>query len=213
MVQRVRQETTPWRSSARPGEVHDDLCTVTDPTGRVRHRFSATAANRLWLTDITEHPTGEGKLYCCAVKDVFAGRIVGYAIDSHMRAGLAVRALDNAVAIRGGLGEVAGCVVHSDRGGQFRSGRFLSALDTHRMVGSMGRVASCGDNAAMDSFFALLQKNVLDRRVWDSREQLRVAIVTWIERTYHRRRRQVRLGRLTPVEYETMMSVTAASAA
>ena len=191
------------RGARRPGPaVRDDLCTVTDADGRVRHRFSATAANRLWLTDITEHPTKEGKLYCCAIKDVFSGRIVGYAIDSHMHADLAVRALDNAVAIRAGAGEVAGCVVHSDRGSQFRSGDYLTALKRYRMVGSMGRVASCGDNAAMESFFALLQKNVLDRRVWDTRESLRVTIVTWIERTYHRRRRQVGLGRLTPVEYE-----------
>ena len=69
----------------------------------------------------------------------------------------------------------------------------------------MGRVGACGDNAAMESFFALLQKNVLDRRSWTTREQLRIAIVTWIERTYHRRRRQLRLGRLTPIEFETIM--------
>ena len=68
----------------------------------------------------------------------------------------------------------------------------------------MGRVGACGDNAAMESFFALLQKNVLDRQRWATREQLRLAIVTWIERTYHRRRRQRRLGRLTPIEYETI---------
>ena len=68
------------------------------------------------------------------------------------------------------------------------------------MVGSMGRVGACGDNAAMESFFALLQKNVLDRRSWATREELRIAIVTWIERTYHRRRRQDALGRLTPIE-------------
>lgn len=61
----------------------------------------------------------------------------------------------------------------------------------------MGQVASAGDNAAMESFFALLQKNVLDRR-WTTRAELRIAIVTWIERTYHRRRRQARVGRLTP---------------
>lgn len=135
----------------KPGPaVHDDLCTVSDADGRTRHRFSATAANRLELTDITEHPTKEGKLYCCAVKDVFAGRIVGYAIDSHMGDELAIRALNNAVAIRGGCEEVAGCVVHSDRGSQFRSGNYLTALQSHRMVGSMGRVASCGDNAAME---------------------------------------------------------------
>jgi putative transposase len=68
----------------------------------------------------------------------------------------------------------------------------------------MGRVGACGDNAAMESFFALLQKNVLDRQRWTSREQLRLAIITWIERTYHRQRRQRRLGRLTPIEYETI---------
>ena len=68
----------------------------------------------------------------------------------------------------------------------------------------MGRVGACGDNAAMESFFSLLQKNVLDQQRWSSREELRVAIVIWIERTYHRRRRQRRLGRLTPIEYETI---------
>lgn len=68
----------------------------------------------------------------------------------------------------------------------------------------MGRVGACGDNAAMESFFALLQKNVLDRQPWQTREQLRLAIITWIERTYHRRRRQRRLGRLTLIEYETI---------
>ena len=70
----------------------------------------------------------------------------------------------------------------------------------------MGRVGAAGDNAAMESFFALLQNNVLDRRSWATREQLRIAIVTWIERTYHRRRRQAGLGRLTPIEYETIMT-------
>ena len=81
------------------------------------------------------------------------------------------------------------------------------------MVGSMGRVGAAGDNAAMESFFSLLQKNVLNRRSWTTREELRIEIVTWIERTYHRRRRQVRLGRLTPVEYELIMDHTPADAA
>ena len=127
-----------------------------------------------------------------------------------MKSRLAVQALENAVAIRG---EVAGCIVHSDRGSQFRSRKFRRALTGHRMAGSMGRVGSSGDNAAMESFFALLQKNVLDRRSWTTREQLRIAIVTWIERTYHRRRRQARLGRLTPIEFETTMTNIAALAA
>ena len=199
------------KNGRKPGPpVHDDLCTVTDDDGRVRHEFTASAPNQLWLTDITEHKTAEGKLYVCAVKDVFSNRIVGYSIDSRMKSKLAVNALENAVARRG---DVAGCVVHSDRGSQFRSRKFLRALTHHRMVGSMGRVASCGDNAAMESFFALLQKNVLDRRSWTTREQLRIAIVMWIERTYHRRRRQTRLGRLTPIEFETIMNTPAALAA
>jgi transposase InsO family protein len=77
----------------------------------------------------------------------------------------------------------------------------------------MGQVASAGDNAALKSFFALLQKNVLDRRHWTTRDDLRIAIVTWIERTYHRRRRQARLGRLTPIEYEATMTTQVTLAA
>ena len=192
------------KSGKKPGPaVHDDLCTVTDENGRVRHEFTADGPNELWLTDITEHRTAEGKLYLCAIKDVFANKIVGYSI-------LAVRALENAVQMRG---DVAGCVIHSDRGSQFRSRKFLRALTRHRLVGSMGRVAAAGDNAAMESFFALLQKNVLNRQSWATREQLRIAIVTWIERTYHRRRRQAALGRLTPIEFETIMNTTVALAA
>ena len=103
--------------------------------------------------------------------------------------------------------------LNSDRGSQFRSRKFLRALARHHLVGSIGRVASCGDNAAMESFFSLLQKNVLNRRSWATQEELRIAIVTWIERTYHRRRRQARLGRLTPIEFEAIMNTTAALAA
>ena len=194
--------------------VHDDLCAVVDKHGRVRHEFNADAQNELWLTDITEHKTGEGKLYLCAIKDAYSNRIVGYSIDYRMKSRLAVAALRNAVARRHVEGaDVAGCVVHSDRGSQFRSRKFVRALGRHDLVGSMGRVGDCGDNAAMESFFALLQKNVLDRRTWATRDELRIAIVTWIERTYHRRRRQDALGRLTPVEYETIMTTPALQAA
>lgn len=188
--------------STRPGPaVHDDL---------VKRNFTAERPNTLWLSDITEHRTSEGKLYLCAVKDVFSGRIVGYSIDSRMKSRLAVTAVNNAVARRG---DVAGCVLHTDRGSQFRSRKFLRALSFHAIAGSMGRVGAAGDNAAMESFFSLLQHNVLDRRRWDTREQLRIAIVSWIERTYHRRRRQARLGRLTPIEFETIMTPAALHAA
>ena len=195
----------------KPGPpVHDDLCAVVDKHGVIRHEFTADAPNELWLGDITEHWTGEGKLYVCAFKDVYSNRIVGYSIDSRMKSRLAVAALNNAVARRG---DVAGCVVHTDRGSQFRSRKFVRALGRHDMVGSMGRVGAAGDNAAMESFFSLLQKNVLNRQPWATREQLRIAIVTWIERTYHRRRRQDALGRLTPIEYETIMTTPATQAA
>ncbi len=177
--------------------VHDDL---------VSRNFTATGPNRLWLADITEHATGDGKLYLCAIKDVFSNRIVGYSIDARMKSRLAVTALDNAVARRE---HVAGCILHSDHGSQFRSRKFVRALDRHRMACSIGRVGAAGDNAAMESFFSPLQKNVLDRRSWTTREELRIAIVTWIERTYHRRRRQAALGRLTPVEYETVITTPA----
>ncbi|MEU4365679.1 IS3 family transposase [Promicromonospora sp. NPDC023987] len=178
--------------------VHDDL---------VQRDFTASAPNRLWLTDITEHPTSEGKLYLCAIKDVYSGRIVGYSIDSRMKARLAVDALNHAVSRRDVIPttpDAVGTVLHSDRGSQFRSKKLRRALKSHQITGSMGRVGACGDNAAMESFFSLLQKNVLNRRPWTTREQLRLAIVTWIERTYHRRRRQRRLGRMTPIEFETV---------
>ncbi|MGP5291990.1 IS3 family transposase [Brachybacterium tyrofermentans] len=189
------------KNGKRPGPpVHDDL---------VKRDFSADDVNELWLTDITEHWTDEGKLYLCAIKDVFSGRIVGYSISDRMKARLAVNALDNAISRRR---DAAGCIVHSDRGSQFRSRKFVHALNRHHLIGSMGQVGAAGDNAAMESFFALLQKNVLDRKRWRTREELRIAIITWIERTYHRRRRQARLGRLTPIEYETIMNPVALAA-
>ena len=178
--------------------VHDDL---------VAKVFTAPRPNLLWLTDITEHPTDEGKLYLCAIKDACSNRIVGYSMDARMTASLAVAALHNAIALR----SPHNTIVHSDRGSQFRSNAFVRVLHNNHLTGSMGRVGACGDNAAMESFFALLQKNVLDRQRWTSRDQLRLAITTWIEKTYHRRRRQRRLGRLTPIEFETLLYVSQAA--
>ena len=175
----------------RPGPaVHDDL---------VQRNFTAPRPDAVWLTDITEHPTGEGKLYACIIKDLFSNRIVGYAIGPRMTAQLASAALRAAVARRQPARVV---VVHSDRGSQYRSRIFRAALKAAKLKGSMGRVASAGDNAAMESFNSLLQKNVLNRHAWATRDQLHNEIVYWIEHTYNRRRRQRALGRLTPVEYE-----------
>ena len=193
--QRVWSTTTRKgrRSSGKvPGPaVHDDL---------VQRVFTAPAPNVVWLTDITEHPTAEGKLYCCAIKDVFSNRIVGYSLGERMTAQLATSALRSAIARRQPGGTV---VVHSDRGGQFRSRAFRATLKAAGLTGSMGRVAAAGDNAAMESFYSLLQKNVLNRRRrWRTRNELSYEIVVWIEHTYNRRRRQRALGRLTPVEFE-----------
>ena len=181
--------------------VHDDL---------VQRQFSAPRPDAVWLTDITEHPTVEGKLYCCAIKDVFSNRIVGYALDGRMTAKLATAALRSAIARRQPQGTVA---VHSDRGSQFRSRAFRAVLVAAGLAGSMGRVAAAGDNAAMESFFSLLQKNVLDRRRWATRDQLTYEVIVWIERTYNRRRRQRVLGKLTPVEFELAFSDHAVVAA
>jgi putative transposase len=133
--------------------VHDDL---------VERAVTATEPNRLWLTDITEHPTADGKLSLCAVKDACTNRIVGYSMAERMTAQLAVDALTNAVALR----HPTGTIVHSDRGSQFRSHAHVRALRGAGLHGSMGRVGTCADNAAMESFFSLLQKNVVNRRRW-----------------------------------------------
>ncbi|MFI6308511.1 IS3 family transposase [Amycolatopsis thailandensis] len=185
------------RSRKAGPPVHDDL---------VRRDFTADAPDVKWLTDITEHPTGEGKLYLCAIKDCYSNKIVGYSIDSRMKSSLAVAALRNAITLR----DPARVIVHSDRGSQFRSKKYRRLLRNNELIGSMGRAGACGDNAAMESFFSLLQKNVLDTRRWTTREELRLAIVTWIETKYHRKRRQRALGKLTPVEFETIYTTATA---
>jgi putative transposase len=210
-IWRLCSEQKLWSTTVRTGRrgagkapgpaVHDD---------HVQRNFTAQRPDQVWVTDITEHPTAEGKLYCCAIKDLFSNRIVGYAIDERMTAQLAVTALRTAVARRRPRGLV---VVHSDRGSQFRARSFRAVLTAAGLQGSMGRVASAGDNAAMESWHALLQKNVLDRRRWRTRDELHAAIVFWIERTYNRRRRQRALGKLTPVEYELAFTDQAAIAA
>jgi transposase InsO family protein len=176
----------------RPGPpVHDDL---------VRRDFTVASPNQVWLTDITEHPTAEGKLYLCAVKDVWSNRIVGYSMAARMTAGLCVNAVEHAVLLRGSVN----AILHSDRGSQFRSEDFRQALNDNGPTGSMGRVGAAGDNAAVESWFGMLQNNFLDRNDWATRADLRAKIVYWTEAVYHRKRRQRRLGKLTPVEYETI---------
>ena len=180
--------------------MHDDL---------VRRDFTADATNRLWLADITEHPTGEGKLYLCAVKDVFSNRIVGYSIDSRMKSRIAVNALNNAVARRG---DVAGCVFTPTGAVNFAAGSIVQAL----AVTAWSAPWAASGRRGQRRHGELLQPAAEERPgppAWATREDLRIAIVTWIERTYHRRRRQDALGRLTPIEFETIMTTPATQAA
>lgn len=170
----------------------------------IRRKFKTDAPNQVWLTDITEHPTMQGKVYVCAIKDVFSNRIVGLAISDRMQARLATDALRNAINARGGA-NIKNCIVHSDRGGQFRSRAYLALLQHYKLKQSMGQVQTCADNAAMESFFSLLQRNVFNKKTWRTRHELRHATNRWINTTYHTRRRQRSLGKLTPVEYELIM--------
>lgn len=199
------------KKRSKPGTTgpapHDDLLAVIDEHGVVRHEFVAHGPNRVWLWDISEHPTREGKLYICAIKDLWSNKIVGYSIDTRMKSSLARAAMRNAIGLRSPVGTVC----HSDRGGQFRAKRTQRLLANNGLVGSMGRSYGAGDNASMESFFALLQKNVLNTRRWDTREELRLAIVIWIETKYNRRRRQRGLGRLTPVEFEMIYQAATAA--
>ncbi len=169
----------------------------------VQWQFRAGTPNQVWLTDITEHWTSQGKPHCCAIKDVHSNRIVGYSISNRITAKLAVDALRSAVTRRG---DVAGCILHADTGSQFRSRAMARELRRHDMVGSMGRVGAAGDNAAMESFWSLLQTNVLNQQRWATRQDLRLAIVVWIERKYHRQRAQNALGGLTPIEFEAKLT-------
>jgi transposase InsO family protein len=152
-VWRLCSQQKLWSTTVRKGRrgkggkpgpaVHDD---------HVRRDFTAPAPDRKWVTDITEHPTAEGKVYCCAIKDLFAGRIVGYAIGDRMTADLAVSALRTAIARRRPGGVV---IVHADRGSQFRARSFRAVLSAAGLQGSMGRVASAGDNAAMEMLLSV----------------------------------------------------------
>jgi transposase InsO family protein len=163
----------------------------------------------LWCTDITEHPTSEGKVYCAAVLDCYSRRIVGWAIADHMRAELVVDALQMA---RWNRQPPAGAVVHSDRGSQYTSWIFGHRLREAGLLGSMGRVASSVDNTMMESFWSTMQRELLDRQRWSSRDELGSAIFEWIEAFYNPIRRHTSIGHLSPVEFEALHSAAESAA-
>jgi transposase InsO family protein len=181
--------------------VHEDL---------VRRHFVADRPNRLWLTDITEHPTREGKVYLAAVLDVYGRRVIGWSIADHLRAELVVDALEMARwRRRPAPGQT---VVHSDRGVQYTSWAFGHRLRAAGLLGSMGRVGSAYDNAMMESFFSTLQRELLDRRSWTTRKELASAIFEWIEAWYNPRRRHTSIADLSPVDYERLYTAAVGAA-
>ena len=180
---------------------HDDL---------VQRKFTADGPDRLWCTDITEHPTGQGKVYCAAVIDVWSRRIVGWSIADHVRSELVVDALQMA---RWQRRPAPGTVVHSDRGSQYTSWVFGHRLREAGLLGSMGRVASSVDNGLMESFWSTMQRELLDRRTWTTRAELASAIFEWIEGFYNPIRRHSALGYQSPATYETLTPATLTQAA
>lgn len=180
--------------------VHDDL---------VQRRFAATAPDRLWCTDVTEHPTSEGKVYCCAVLDVFSRQVVGWSIADHVRAELVVDALQMATWRRQ---PNSSTIVHSDRGSVYTSWVFGHRLRQAGLLGSMGRVASSVDNSMIESFWSTMQRELLDTRRWATKAELAGAIFEWIEAWYNPRRRHSSLGMLSPVEFEALHTQAASAA-
>ncbi len=195
-VWRLCSEQKLWSTTVRKGRrgagkspgpaVHDD---------HVQRDSTAQRPDQVWVTDITEHPTAEGKVYCCAIKDLFSNRIVGCDRRADDRAAGRHRFAHRdrpAPARRSRRG-----ALRPVESAQFRARTFRAVLAVAGLEGSMGRVASAGDNAAVESFWALVQKNVLDRRRWRTHDERHNAVGFWIEHTYNRRRRQRALGKPT----------------
>jgi putative transposase len=170
----------------------------------VRRDFARDATNQLWVTDITEHPTREGKVYCCVVLDIWSRKVVGWSIDSTQTASLATNALGMAIQSRR---PPQGAVIHSDHGVQFTSWAFTERSLKSGLLPSMGAVGSCYDNAVIESFWARMQVELLNRRRWNTRLELANAIFEYLEIFHNRKRRHSSLGMLTPTEYETINRV------
>jgi putative transposase len=167
----------------------------------VDRAFLASAPDRLWVADITYLRTWEGWLYLVAVQDVYSRRIVGWAMDSHMRAELVTDALQMALARRR---PAPGLICHSDQGSQFVSLAFGQQARAAGIAQSMGSRGDCFDNAVAESFFATLKKELIHRRSWPLKAELRTEVFDYIEVFFNRRRRHSTLGFLSPEQFETI---------
>jgi putative transposase len=168
-------------------------------TDLVDRNFVAAAPNRLWMSDIKEIPTWEGKLYLATVIDCFSRRVVGWSMREHMRAELVVEALEMAVSRRR---PAAGVIAHSDQGSQYVSLAFGQRCRKSGIAQSMGSKGDCYDNAVCESFHASLEKDLLRRRSLRSRQEARTAIFDYIEVFFNRERLHSTLGYRSPAEFE-----------
>ena len=169
----------------------------------VDRAFLAAAPDRLWVADITYLRTWEGWLYLVAVQDVFSRRIVGWSMADHMRTELVTDALQMALAQRR---PAPGLVWHSDQGSQFVSLAFGQQAREAGIAQSMGSRGDCFDNAVAESFFATLKKELIHRRSWPSKAELRTEVFEYIEVFFNRRRRHSTLGHLSPQQFEITTS-------
>jgi len=165
----------------------------------VDRRFCRSGPNELWLTDITEHPTREGKVYCAVVLDAFSRRVVGWSISHNPTAALTCNALGMAIEQREAI---RGTVIHSDHGTQFTAWAFTERVRKSGLLPSMGTVGDCYDNAMIEAFWSRMQVELLNTHRWKTRVELANAIFEYIEIFHNRRRRHSSLGMLTPIEYE-----------
>jgi transposase InsO family protein len=179
------------------------------PVDAVKRHWDVGALNQVWVGDISYLRTWEGWLYVATVIDAHSRRVIGWAIDEHMRADLVEDALKMAIALRGELPEKV--IFHTDRGTQYASEQITAFAGAHGITRSMGYTGVCWDNAMAESFFATLKTEFYYRRVWPTKKDARLAVGEWIEDRYNRRRRHASLGQVSPVTFEMQYSINTAS--
>ena len=167
----------------------------------VDRNFATGAPNRCWVADITYLRTWQGWLYLVAVQDLYSRRIVGWAMADHLRAELVTDALQMSLARRR---PERGLIWHSDQGSQFVSLAFGQQARAAGIAQSMGSKGDCYDNAVAESFFATLKKELIHRRSWPSKAELRTEVFDYIEVFYNRERRHSTLGQRSPADYEKL---------
>jgi putative transposase len=162
--------------------------------------FTASRPDERWVTDITYVWTDEGWGYLAVILDLFSRSVVGWALDTTLSTQLPLSALDMALRRRG---PVSGLLHHSDRGCQYTSADYRSALAEHRVTVSMSRKGNCWDNAVAESFFSTLKTELVRRQRWASLAELRAAAFEYIEAFYNRQRLHSSLNYKTPAEVES----------